>query len=134
MVSAAMDTGLSQPDSASEGLERDAANVVKESGGKGGATFAHPMNSSDFSRSCRMQPGLEKPKCGAGECRAAPHQCAEKASDRHHQRRSEDGLALDCRKSPTPTAWHKETQGLIITCVSGTDDEHRAFSKSFHEK
>ena len=82
-------------------LERDAANVVKESGGKVLGEVRHPLNSSDFS-SFLLQAQASKAKVvGAGECRRRHHQCAEAGRRiRPHPGRPEDDRAAAWR-SPT---------------------------------
>ena len=58
-------------------LERDAADVVKESGGKVLGDVRHPLNTSDFS-SFLLQAQASKAKVvGARQCRRRHHQRAE---------------------------------------------------------
>ena len=77
-------------------LERDAANVVKESGGKVLGDVRHPLNSSDFS-SFLLQAQASKAKVvGARQCRRRHHQRAEAGVRiRHHAGRPEDDRAVD---------------------------------------
>ena len=77
-------------------LERDAANVVKENGGKVLGDVRAPLNSSDFS-SFLLQAQASKAKViGARKRRRRHHQRAEAGGRvRHRARRPEDDRAAD---------------------------------------
>ena len=117
-------------------LERDAANVVKESGGKVLGTVRHPLNSSDFS-SFLLQAQASKAKVVAlanagGDTTNALKQASEFGLTKGGQKM----IALLQEITDTHSLGAKETQGLIVTDAFywDTNDETRAFSKRFNEK
>ncbi|WP_375415090.1 ABC transporter substrate-binding protein [uncultured Bradyrhizobium sp.] len=117
-------------------LERDAANVVKESGGKVLGNVRHPLNSSDFS-SYLLQAQASKAKVVAlanagGDTTNALKQAAEFGIVKGGQKM----IALLQEITDTHALGAKETQGLIVTDAFYWDmnDETRAFSKRFNEK
>src|SRR5258707_5314483 len=117
-------------------LERDAANVVKESGGKVLGEVRHPLNSSDFS-SFLLQAQASKAKVVAlanagGDTTNALKQAAEFGLVQGGQKM----IALLQEITDTHSLGIKETQGLIVTDAFYWDmnDETRAFSKRFNEK
>jgi branched-chain amino acid transport system substrate-binding protein len=117
-------------------LQRDAANVVKESGGKVLGDVRHPLNSSDFS-SFLLQAQASKAKVVAlanagGDTTNALKQAAEFGITKGGQK----VIALLEEITDTHSLGTKEAQGLIVTDAFYWDmnDETRAFSKRFNEK
>jgi branched-chain amino acid transport system substrate-binding protein len=117
-------------------LERDAANIVKESGGKVLGDVRHPLNSSDFS-SFLLQAQASKAKVVAlanagGDTTNALKQASEFGITKGGQKM----IALLQEITDTHALGTKETQGLIVTDAFYWDmnDETRAFSKRFNEK
>ncbi len=117
-------------------LERDAANVVKETGGKVLGQVRHPLNSSDFS-SFLLQAQASKSKVVAlanagGDTTNALKQASEFGLTKGGQKM----IALLQEITDTHSLGIKETQGLIVTDAFYWDmnDETRAFSKRFNEK
>ena len=117
-------------------LERDAANVVKESGGKVLGDVRHPLNSSDFS-SFLLQAQASKAKVVAlanagGDTTNALKQAAEFGITQGGQKM----IALLQEVTDTHALGVKATQGLIVTDAFYWDmnDETRAFSRRFLEK
>ena len=117
-------------------LERDAANVVKESGGKVLGNVRHPLNSSDFS-SFLLQAQASKAKViglanAGGDTTNALKQAAEFGIIQGGQKM----IALLQEITDTHALGIKATQGLIVTDAFYWDmnDETRAFSKRFNEK
>src|SRR6202012_4095956 len=117
-------------------LERDAANVVKENGGKGLGDVRHPLNSSDFS-SFLLQAQASKAKViglanAGGDTTNALKQAAEFGIMQGGQKM----IALLQEITDTHALGIKATQGLIVTDAFywDRDDETRAFSKRFNEK
>ena len=116
-------------------LERDAANVVKESGGKVVGQVRHPLNSSDFS-SFLLQAQASKAKVVAlanagGDTTNALKQAAEFGITP-----AQKMIALLMEITDVHSLGIKSTEGLIVTDAFYWDmnDETRAFSKSFNEK
>ena len=117
-------------------LERDAANVVKDSGGKVIGNVRAPLNSSDFS-SFLLQAQASKAKVIAlanagGDTTNALKQAAEFGITEGGQKM----IALLMEITDTHALGAKATQGLIVTDAFYWDmnDETRAFSKRFNEK
>src|SRR5258708_27159331 len=117
-------------------LERDAANVVKESGGKVVGDVRHPLNSSDFS-SFLLQAQASKAKVVAlanagGDTTNALKQASEFGITDGGQKM----IALLQEITDTHALGVKATAGLIVTDAFYWDmnDETRAFSKRFNEK
>jgi branched-chain amino acid transport system substrate-binding protein len=117
-------------------LERDAANVVKESGGKVLGDVRHPLNSSDFS-SFLLQAQASKAKVVAlanagGDTTNALKQAAEFGLTQGGQKM----IALLQEITDTHALGVKATEGLIVTDAFYWDmnGETRAFSKRFNEK
>jgi branched-chain amino acid transport system substrate-binding protein len=117
-------------------LERDAANVVNESGGKVLGKVRHPLNSSDFS-SFLLQAQASKAKIVAlanagGDTTNALKQASEFGITKGGQKM----IALLQEITDTHSLGAKEAQGLILTDAFYWDmnDETRAFSKRFNEK
>jgi branched-chain amino acid transport system substrate-binding protein len=115
-------------------LERDAANVVKESGGKVLGDVRHPLNSSDFS-SFLLQAQASKAKVVAlanagGDTTNALKQASEFGIAEGGQKM----IALLQEITDTHALGAKATQGLIVTDAFYWDmnDETRAFSKRFN--
>jgi branched-chain amino acid transport system substrate-binding protein len=117
-------------------LERDAANVVKETGGKVLGDVRHPLNSSDFS-SFLLQAQASKAKVIAladagGDTTNALKQAAEFGITQGGQKM----IALLLEITDVHSLGVKATQGLIVTDAFYWDmnDETRAFSKRFNDK
>jgi len=117
-------------------LERDAANVVKESGGKVLGNVRHPLNSPDFS-SFLLQAQASKAKVIAladagGDTTNALKQAAEFGITQGGQKM----IALLQEITDTHALGIKATQGLIVTDAFYWDmnDETRAFSNRFNAK
>ena len=117
-------------------LQRDAANVVKESGGKVLGDVRHPLNSSDFS-SFLLQAQASKAKVVAlanagGDTTNALKQAAEFGITQGGQKM----ISLLQQITDTHSLGAKEAQGLITTEAFYWDmnNETRAFSKRFNEK
>ena len=116
-----------------QALERDAANIVKENGGKVLGDVRHPLNSSDFS-SFLLQAQASKAKVIAlanagGDTTNALKQAAEFGITQAGQKI----IALLMEITDTHALGIKATQGLIVTDAFYWDmnDETRAFSKKF---
>jgi branched-chain amino acid transport system substrate-binding protein len=117
-------------------LERDAANVVKENGGKVLGDVKHPLNSSDFS-SFLLQAQASKSKVVAlanagGDTTNALKQAAEFGLTQGGQKM----IALLQEITDSHSLGLKQAQGLILTDGFYWDmnDETRAFSKKFMAK
>jgi branched-chain amino acid transport system substrate-binding protein len=117
-------------------LERDAANVVKENGGKVLGDVKHPLNSSDFS-SFLLQAQASKAKVVAlanagGDTTNALKQAAEFGLTKGGKKM----IALLQEITDSHSLGLKQAQGLILTDGFYWDmnDETRAFSKKFMEK
>ncbi|WP_407181671.1 ABC transporter substrate-binding protein [Bradyrhizobium sp. STM 3562] len=118
-----------------QALERDAANVVKESGGKVLGDVRHPLNNSDFS-SFLLQAQASKAKVVAlanagGDTTNALKQAAEFGITP-----AQKMIALLMEITDVHALGIKATQGLIVTDAFywDKDDETRAFSKRFYDK
>src|SRR5271167_1427607 len=116
-------------------LERDAANVVKENGGKVLGDVRHPLNSSDFS-SFLLQAQASKAKViglanAGGDTTNALKQAAEFGITP-----AQKMIALLMEITDVHSLGIKSTQGLIVTDAFYWDmnDETRAFSKRFYDK
>jgi len=119
-----------------QALERDASNVVKESGGKVLGAVRHPLNSSDFS-SFLLQAQASKAKVVAlanagGDTTNALKQASEFGITAGGQKM----IALLQEITDTHSLGIKATQGLIVTDAFywDRDDETRKFSKRFNER
>jgi len=117
-------------------LERDAATVVKESGGKVLGDVKHPINTSDFS-SFLLQAQASKAKVVAlanagGDTTNALKQAAEFGLMQGGQKL----LALLLQITDVHSIGLKSAQGLILTDAFywDRDDATRAFSKKFLAK
>lgn len=117
-------------------LERDASNVVKETGGKVIGNVRHPLNSSDFS-SYLLQAQASKAKVVAlanagGDTTNALKQAAEFGLMKGGQKL----IALLLEITDVHGIGLKDGQGLILTDAFywDRDDDTRAFSKRFLEK
>src|SRR5262249_42137401 len=117
-------------------LERDAANVVKESGGTVLGNVRHPLNTSDFS-SYLLQAQASKAKVVAlanagGDTTNALKQASEFGLTQGGQKM----IALLQEITDTHSLGIRQTQGLIVTDAFywDMDDQTRAFSKRFYAK
>jgi len=117
-------------------LERDAADVVKASGGKVIGDVRHPLNTSDFS-SFLLQAQASKAKVVAlanagGDTTNALKQAAEFGLMQGGQKL----IALLLQITDVHSIGLKDAQGLIMTDAFYWDrnDETRAFSNKFLEK
>jgi len=117
-------------------LERDASNVVKDTGGKVIGNVRHPLNSSDFS-SYLLQAQASKAKVVAlanagGDTTNALKQAAEFGLMKGGQKL----IALLLEITDVHGIGLKDGQGLILTDAFywDRDDDTRAFSKRFMEK
>jgi branched-chain amino acid transport system substrate-binding protein len=117
-------------------LERDAANVVKENGGKVLGDVRAPLNSSDFS-SYLLQAQASKAKViglanAGGDTQNALRQAAEFGITQGGQKM----IALLMEITDTHWLGIKAAQGLIVTDGFYWDmnEETRAFSKRFMDK
>jgi len=117
-------------------LERDAANVVKENGGKVLGDVRHPLNNSDFS-SFLLQAQSSKAKViglanAGGDTQNALKQAAEFGITDAGQKM----IALLTEITDVHSLGIKATHGLIVTDAFywDTNDETRAFSNRFNEK
>ena len=117
-------------------LERDAANVVKEMGGKVLGDVRHPLNSSDFS-SFLLQAQASKAKVIAladagGDTTNALKQASEFGITQGGQKM----IALLLEITDVHSLGIKATQGLIVTDAFYWDmnDETRAFAQRFQAR
>jgi branched-chain amino acid transport system substrate-binding protein len=117
-------------------LERDAANVVKESGGKVLGDVRHPLNSSDFS-SFLLQAQASKAKViglanAGGDTINAIKQAAEFGLMKSGQKVS----PLLAFITDIDSVGLETAQGLLLSEAFYWDlnDETRAFSKRFQER
>jgi branched-chain amino acid transport system substrate-binding protein len=116
-------------------LERDAANVVKESGGTVVGDVRHPLNNSDFS-SFLLQAQASKAKVVALANAGGDTQNALKQASEFGITPAQKMIALLQEITDTHSLGIKATQGLIVTDGFYWDmnDETRAFSKRFYDR
>jgi branched-chain amino acid transport system substrate-binding protein len=117
-------------------LERDAANVVKESGGKVLGDVRHPLNSSDFS-SFLLQAQASKAKVVAlANAGGDTINALKQASEFGLMQGGQKLIALLLEITDVHSLGLKAAQGLIMTDAFywDRDDESRAFSKRFMDK
>jgi branched-chain amino acid transport system substrate-binding protein len=117
-------------------LERDAANVVKEFGGKVIGDVRHPLNSSDFS-SYLLQAQASKAKVVAlANAGGDTTNALKQASEFGLMKGGQKLIALLLEITDVHSLGLKSAQGLIVTDAFYWDmnDETRAFSKRFNEK
>jgi branched-chain amino acid transport system substrate-binding protein len=117
-------------------LERDAANVVKESGGKVLGDVRHPLNSSDFS-SFILQAQASKAKVVAlANAGGDTTNALKQASEFGVMKGGQKLIALLLEITDVHSLGLKEAQGLILTDAFywDRDDETRAFSNRFLAK
>jgi branched-chain amino acid transport system substrate-binding protein len=117
-------------------LERDAADVVRASGGKVLGSVRHPLNTADFS-SFLLQAQASGAKVVAfanagGDTQTAIKQAAEFGLQKGGQKL----LALLIQITDTHSLGLQTAQGMILTdgFYWDMDDETRAFSRRFFEK
>jgi branched-chain amino acid transport system substrate-binding protein len=114
-------------------LERDAANVVKESGGKVLGDVRHPLNSSDFS-SFILQAQASKAKVVAlANAGGDTTNALKQASEFGVMKGGQKLIALLLEITDVHSLGLKEAQGLILTDAFywDSDDQTRAFSNKF---
>jgi branched-chain amino acid transport system substrate-binding protein len=117
-------------------LERDAANVVKESGGKVLGDVRHPLNSSDFS-SFILQAQASKAKVVAlANAGGDTTNALKQASEFGVMKGGQKLIALLLEITDVHSLGLKEAQGLILTDAFywDQDDATRAFSNRFLAK
>jgi branched-chain amino acid transport system substrate-binding protein len=117
-------------------LERDAANVVKETGGKVLGDVRHPLNSSDFS-SYLLQAQASKAKVVAlANAGGDTTNALKQASEFGLMKGGQKLIALLLEITDVHSLGLKDAQGLILTDAFywDRDDETRAFSNRFNEK
>jgi branched-chain amino acid transport system substrate-binding protein len=117
-------------------LERDAANVVKELGGKVIGDVRHPLNSSDFS-SYLLQAQASKAKVVAlANAGGDTTNALKQASEFGLMKSGQKLIALLLEITDVHSLGLQAAQGLILTDAFywDRDDETRAFSKRFNEK
>jgi branched-chain amino acid transport system substrate-binding protein len=117
-------------------LERDAANVVKENGGKVIGDVRHPLNSSDFS-SYVLQAQASKAKVVAlANAGGDTTNALKQASEFGLMKGGQKLIALLLEITDVHSLGLQAAQGLILTDAFywDRDDETRAFSKRFNEK
>src|ERR1700744_1502483 len=96
-------------------LERDASNVVKESGGKVIGDVRHPLNSSDFS-SYLLQAQASKAKViGLANAGGDTQNALKQASEFGITQGGQKMIALLMEITDTHSLGIKATQGLIVT-------------------
>jgi branched-chain amino acid transport system substrate-binding protein len=117
-------------------LERDAANVVKESGGKVLGDVRHPLNSSDFSSFLLQAQASRAKVIGLANAGGDASNALKQASEFGITRGGQKLIALLMQITDVHALGAKEMQGLIATDAFYWDmnDETRAFSKRFNEK
>jgi branched-chain amino acid transport system substrate-binding protein len=117
-------------------LERDAANVVKEFGGKVIGDVRHPLNSSDFS-SYLLQAQASKAKVVAlANAGGDTTNALKQASEFGLMKGGQKLIALLLEITDVHSLGLKAAQGLILTDAFYWDmnDETRAFSNRFNQK
>jgi branched-chain amino acid transport system substrate-binding protein len=116
-------------------LERDAANVVKESGGTVVGDVRHPLNNSDFS-SFLLQAQASNAKVVALANAGGDTQNALKQASEFGITPKQKMIALLQEITDTHSLGIKATQGLIVTdgFYWNMNDETRAFSKRFNDR
>src|SRR6202042_3143788 len=117
-------------------LERDAANVVKENGGKVLGDVRHPLNSSDFS-SYVLQAQASKAKVVAlANAGGDTTNALKQASEFGLMKGGQKLIALLLEITDVHSLGLKDAEGLIVTDAFywDRDDATRAFSKRFNEK
>ncbi len=117
-------------------LERDAANVVKENGGKVLGDVRHPLNSSDFS-SYLLQAQASKAKVVAlANAGGDTTNALKQASEFGLMKGGQKLIALLLEITDVHSLGLKDAQGLILTDAFywDRDDETRAFSNKFLAK
>ena len=117
-------------------LERDAANVVKENGGKVVGDVRHPLNSSDFS-SYVLQAQASKAKVVAlANAGGDTTNALKQASEFGLMKGGQKLIALLLEITDVHSLGLKEAQGLILTDAFywDQDDATRAFSNRFLAK
>jgi branched-chain amino acid transport system substrate-binding protein len=116
-----------------QALERDAANVVKENGGRVLGDVRHPLNSSDFS-SFLLQAQASKAKViGLANAGGDTTNALKQAAEFGIMQGGQKIIALLMQITDVHALGVTATQGLIVTDAFYWDsnDETRAFSKKF---
>ena len=117
-------------------LERDAAAIVKESGGTVIGNVRHPLNSSDFS-SFLLQAQASKAKViGLANAGGDTTNALKQASEFGIVKGGQKMIALLQEITDSHALGTREAQGLILTDAFYWDmnDDTRAFSKRFKDK
>jgi len=117
-------------------LERDAANIVKENGGKVLGDVRHPLNNSDFS-SFLLQAQASKAKViGLANAGGDTQNALKQASEFGITQAGQKMIALLTEITDVHSLGIKATQGLIVTDAFywDRDDATRAFSNRFNDK
>jgi branched-chain amino acid transport system substrate-binding protein len=117
-------------------LERDAAGVVKENGGKVLGEVRHPLNSPDFSSFLRQAQASRAKVIALANAGGDTQNALRQAAEFGMIQGSQKMIALLMEITDTHWLGIKATQGLIVTDGFYWDmnDETRAFSRRFMEK
>src|SRR5271170_3839963 len=117
-------------------LERDAANVVKDSGGKVLGDVRHPLNSSDFSSFLRQAQASKAKVVALADAGGDTINALKQASEFSLMQGGQKMIALLLEITDVHSLGLKAAQGLIMTDAFywDRDDESRAFSKRFLDK
>src|SRR3978361_2095740 len=117
-------------------LQRDAANVVKESGGKVLGNVRHPLNSSDFSSFLRQAQASKAQVVALANAGGDTTNALKQASEFGITKGGQKMIALLQEITATTALRAKEQPGLIGHDAFYWDmtDETRAFSKRVHQK
>ena len=114
-------------------LERDAANVVREAGGKVLGTVRHPLNSSDFSSFLLQAQASQAKVVGLANAGGDTTNAIKQASEFGLMKGGQKLLALLLEITDSHSIGLNDGQGLILTDAFywDQDDASRAFSKKF---
>jgi len=114
-------------------LERDAASVVREAGGKVLGTVRHPLNSSDFSSFLLQAQASQAKVVGLANAGGDTTNAIKQASEFGLMKGGQKLLALLLEITDSHSIGLNDGQGLILTDAFywDQDDASRAFSKKF---
>jgi branched-chain amino acid transport system substrate-binding protein len=117
-------------------LERDAASVVKENGGKVLGDVRHPLNASDFSSLLRQAQASGAKVIALANAGGDTENALKQAAELGITQGGQKMLALLMLITDTHALGIEATQGLLVTGGFYWDmnDETRAFSRRFMEK